>query len=276
LYGCGFLITSLYHSDYGFIQTNPFRPRILSAGAWFAFLTAIPVAIVTSYKRDKELSWTELATFLYPYYIACASISIPASMLFTYPDTAPIPSNWWATVASVTALGILIYLIQFNRVSPKVAALASLILALFVVNAIGRDLFVSQRFTQTSIILWFFGVGVVTLVEMKVRLGGFKDAGWTKTVFVLFGALLVFASQYYPHIKSSWGGGSPVSATIYFNSTSIIKPNQSAAVLLLDEDDAGLYIVGPKEKKAVFIPRSMISLIYFSDKASESQLLQGK
>ena len=40
LYACGFLIVSLYHSKFGFVGTNPFRPRVLAAGAWFSSLLA--------------------------------------------------------------------------------------------------------------------------------------------------------------------------------------------------------------------------------------------
>ncbi len=29
VYACGFLIVSIYHSQYGFVGTNPFRPRVL-------------------------------------------------------------------------------------------------------------------------------------------------------------------------------------------------------------------------------------------------------
>ena len=33
LYASGFLIVSISHSRYGFVETNPFRPKILAAGA---------------------------------------------------------------------------------------------------------------------------------------------------------------------------------------------------------------------------------------------------
>jgi hypothetical protein len=35
LYATGFLTVSIYHSQFGFVGTNPFRPRVLAAGAWF-------------------------------------------------------------------------------------------------------------------------------------------------------------------------------------------------------------------------------------------------
>jgi hypothetical protein len=32
LYASGFLVVSLHHSNFGFVGTNPFRPRVLAAG----------------------------------------------------------------------------------------------------------------------------------------------------------------------------------------------------------------------------------------------------
>ena len=39
LYASGFLTVSIYYSQFGFVGTNPFRPRVLAAGAWFFFFT---------------------------------------------------------------------------------------------------------------------------------------------------------------------------------------------------------------------------------------------
>jgi len=51
LYGCGFLITSIQHFSYGFVETNPFRPRIASAGAWFLLFVAVPPVLVMELRR---------------------------------------------------------------------------------------------------------------------------------------------------------------------------------------------------------------------------------
>src|SRR6266849_6370432 len=58
VYASGFLIVSLYHSKFGFVGTNPFRPRVLAAGVWFFFFTAIPVSIAA---RFRKYSWKEIA-----------------------------------------------------------------------------------------------------------------------------------------------------------------------------------------------------------------------
>src|SRR4051794_31043872 len=75
---------------------------------------------------------------------------------------------------------------------------------------------------------------------------------------------------FYPHIKASWGGGTPVPVTIYFSKDSPVMSNQSASVQLLDESDNGFYIVSRKDSKAVFIPRTAVSFLYFGKKPPAS------
>ena len=62
LYACGFLVVSLYNAKFGFVGINPFRPRVLAAGAWFVFLTSIPASIAFKYKTE---SWSKIADRAY-------------------------------------------------------------------------------------------------------------------------------------------------------------------------------------------------------------------
>lgn len=55
--------------------------------------------------------------------------------------------------------------------------------------------------------------------------------------------------------------------TIYFSKDSAVKPNQSVPVDLVDETDAGFYIVGKDESKAIYVPRNAVSLVYCGNKA---------
>jgi hypothetical protein len=48
---------SIYHSQFGFVGTNPFRPKVLAAGAWFFFFTAIPISIALTFRLD---SWRKI------------------------------------------------------------------------------------------------------------------------------------------------------------------------------------------------------------------------
>ena len=102
-----------------------------------------------------------------------------------------------------------------------------------------------------------------------------EDGEWSKPLILLFGLLLIFSRELYPHLKTSWGGGTPTDVTVYFTRESLLNPNKAAQAQLIEESNEGFYIVGPKESKAVFVPRSAVALVYFSDKPAESPMLQG-
>jgi hypothetical protein len=55
---------------------------------------------------------------------------------------------------------------------------------------------------------------------------------------------------------------------------SAIDPNKAVTAQLIEESDEGFYIVGPTETRAIFVPRSSVALVYFSDKVAESPLLR--
>src|ERR1035438_5668145 len=73
VYACGFLIVSLHHSSYGFISTNPFRPRILAAGAWCLFFSAIPITVATFYR---ERPWIKIAESLFFVWVVFYGVSV--------------------------------------------------------------------------------------------------------------------------------------------------------------------------------------------------------
>jgi hypothetical protein len=77
-----------------------------------------------------------------------------------------------------------------------------------------------------------------------------------------------------PILRHRGAGGTPVAVTIYFTKDSVISPNKTASAQLIEEPDEGSYIVGPKETRAIFVPRSAVALVYFSDKVTGSPLLR--
>jgi hypothetical protein len=278
VYACGFLIISLHHWKYGFIGTNPFRPRILAAGAWFFFFSAIPITIATRYRA---LSWMKLTQNLLTFYVVSATLSFTLSYLFfdlsAYPPaSAPLKWLWVWAIGLLLAAGILMFISSSRRFPPIVSGVVSALLVLLLTQSAIRDLFISHKFQQPALVLWFFGVIVATIVELKVRSKrNLVEAGeWSKPLVGILAILLMFARYYYPHLKASWGGGTPVSVTIYFTKDSAISPNKAVSAQLIEESDEGFYLVGPKETRAIFVPRSAVALVYFSDTVADSPLLR--
>jgi len=288
LYGCGVLITSIHQFSYGFVETNPFRPRIASAGAWFLLFTAVPIAIARGMQRYRHLWaaqkkwWHNIGAILFEYYVACFFFGPAFFWMFDfYIDPVavlPAPTTWKIAEAVLALLAILVLIVLcvWKRVPWYVSGTASIIVVGSLIRSTAIDLFVHGHFRFGAIWLWFFAIGIIALLEMKVRSWQPRLGDWTQTIFLILGALLVFASYYYPHIKSSWGGGASIPVTIYFTKDSTIMPSQSVGALLVDESDAGLYVVGKNDKKATFIPRSSVGLVYYSDDVSGFSLAKPK
>jgi hypothetical protein len=276
LYASGFLTVSLYHSQYGFVGTNPFRPRVLAAGAWFFFFTSIPVSIAAGFRAD---SWRKIAKNAATLWIASIGLSILlGSLVFDYTtDSRPfihLPTWGWIAIAVVW---LVVATAPDSFKLPEWAEITASVLltSFFLVNPFVS--FFRHQFDMLCLGLWFFGVATVALTEFKTRnrenLTSF--GGWSKPIGVLLAALLLFSQYVYPHLKASWGGGTPANVTLYFTKDSLISPNKAVQAQLVEESDEGFYIVGPKETKAIFIPRPSVALIYFSDKAADSAVLQG-
>jgi hypothetical protein len=54
LYGCGFIVVSIYQCTYGLVQVSPLRPKVLAAGIWFFCFLAVPFLLVVEERRIKS------------------------------------------------------------------------------------------------------------------------------------------------------------------------------------------------------------------------------
>jgi hypothetical protein len=278
LYACGFLVVSLYHAKFGFVGTNPFRPRVLAAGAWFSFFTAIPVSIAFRY-RNKP--WSKIANDAYPLWLAAWALSVPLSFIIfefsSYQDYQPL-GKWVLTVSILSVVAVILAdILKSKKKGPQwLPALLSVPAVLYFAFYPLRNLFTNHHFDTSTVTLWFFVAFLVIKLELSIRSGrSLADGGeWSKPLVLVFSLLLVFSLEIYPHLKASWGGGTPENVTVYFSKDSLLNPNKAVQAQLIEESDEGFYIVGPKELKAIFIPRSAVAMIYFADKPADSPMLQ--
>jgi hypothetical protein len=274
LYASGFLIVSLHESKYGFGEANPFRTRVLAAGAWFFLLTGVPATIVIAYRiRRPRIGWVQASHFLYSFYLGCIGLNLYTSEFFVPPQNTASFKSWWFIVMLI-ATAIVVLVRDFKKLSDRFSATASIVAVALLLSSAIRFMVVSRQTNQPPLTFWFFGAGVVTLYVVTVLTRRNFDDLLGQLLFGVLTSLFLFATYYYPNLKASWGGGSPVPVTLYLNRESILRPNQSLSAQLVDESDAGFYIIGQDETKAVFVPRTSVSLVYFSDKAAESKLLK--
>jgi hypothetical protein len=111
---------------------------------------------------------------------------------------------------------------------------------------------------------------------MESRSWKLKTGNWKQSVALGIGAVAAFSSFYYPQIKPSWGGGEPVPSTMYFTKDSLVSPGRSVSAKIVDETDAGFYVIGGNDKRATFIPRSEVVMVYYSDDTSGPFIIKTK
>lgn len=281
VYAAGFLITSLHTSVYGFAAINPLRPKILAAGAWFLFFVAVPMMLATAMRRqvfaslDKE-DWLSLGQLVITYTLLCNGLGFSAVTLFDYPAPASTPMPIWATTLSTGLLVVGLTTVWIISTSAKVhrARLGAtiVIVAWFLYNFASSSSTLSENhFEPYHVTVWFFALGV--LIVAALRMNRMNPQLWPQAMFIVLVLLGIFARYYYPRIESSWGGGSPVSVVLYLSKDSPVAAGKQLQAILIDESDAGYYIVPAHEKNAIFFPRSAVSLVFFADKTSDSPLL---
>ena len=134
------------------------------------------------------------------------------------------------------------------------------VLALLFVNlsAMGRG-------SPFNITLWLFLIGVWSAM-MRDNYQKRDEMDHLMPIVIGILALSSLAKWVYPLVKPSWGGGGPVQVVVYFANDSRLLPGQSVGANLLDESDGGFYIVESDQTRAIFIPRSSVASMYFSDK----------
>ncbi len=128
-YSCGFLITSIHDFQYGFSEMNPFRPRILTAGAWFFLFLAVPFALVrklaTTEPYDKS-GVKRIARFVnlsWAYIISCYLIQLSSHSIFRFDadEVSPAPhlEAWKIGLAVLAFIPLLIAFVKYAKKLPK-------------------------------------------------------------------------------------------------------------------------------------------------------------
>jgi hypothetical protein len=279
LYVAGFLVVTFADASHGIVGFGLFRTRVLTAGILLFFLLAIgllnwsrvfgrwgfpksgehkikgtivPEARAKLYFGAMNLLWyfwssLALAYFICMYVLHCNS-----------------PWRFWTVLLGLAVIyaGVAtFYKFQFSR-HPLVCA----VLSLFAIGA-GIAGLIFLRDKKLGLVLgWFLLVGYVAdYVEKQIRQARLLgDVEWHWLLFNVLGVVAFFSLWVYPQIPPSLGGGKPTRVVFQFFNTSPIDGSTKDPLWMLDEVDMGFYVLRtPDERKAVFLPRSVVSAIYF-------------
>lgn len=283
IYGCGFLVISLHQHSYGLAETNLLRPRVLAAGIWFLFFAALPVVMVTEGRGFRFPSpacerWRHSSgAALYFYTMTSFVLGFGLRLIFEIPSGTESTSPSTGMVALAMMLSAaLIASDQFARFPHWLVLPVSIGNCGLLMFCGGRDLFFLHRQSPASIALWFIAISGFVASEMRMRSWKLQLGNWCQSLGISLVILATFSTFYYPKIKTSWGGGAPIPATIYFSKDSPLLPNRNVSAKILDETDAGYYLIGANDKRATFIPRSEVAMVYYSDDGSGSFIVKTK
>lgn len=273
----GFLIVSVHNASYGFNENNPLKPKIAAAGLLFLVFLVVPIYAsfrVFRYETPKDprrrIAKVSIAALTYS--VASFGFALAVIPLFIHTNLGVEPYKGWRSPSFETAITscllilsamAFVYVLNLERTRPTRAAVLS---GSLVAAIVAIEIFASYRSTVGVAALWFLALGIVSaalgpkVFEAHAR----KEFDWSGLLIPLVGALAIFPSDVYPKIKSSWGGGSPVPVVVYFSKDSRILPEQQMNAELVDESDAGIFVVRSNDSKALFIPRSAVAAVYFS------------
>jgi hypothetical protein len=164
------------------------------------------------------------------------------------------------SLIGVTFVGSILAVIARGKF-PRVGAVASAFVALLIIAKAISVLSYTRKFQGEALTLWFVAVGVLGTIELHLSYKR-KKASKTPIGFLILAVVFIggFAETYYPNLKSSWGGGEGAVAVISFTKDFQSLPNGQVRVQVLQESNAGFYVTGPKGTRAVFIPRTAVSL----------------
>jgi hypothetical protein len=277
-YTFGFLVIAIHNASYGFAQVNPFKSKVLAAGALFMLLTVLPYVSAreifshkqTLAKAQRSARWIVAAS---SYYLACISLSFAIMGFYasTPPKPSPIKARWFGlseTVLFVALyIGLTIFLTyawhSYESRPRKILWIGVGLLAPLLLNTVYH----AQTSTFALSAAWFFGVGIlgVVLEYFLTDLEGKRRRNWSSLVVWAAGAVALFPTTVYREIKYSWGGGSPIDVVVYLSRDSRVLPGQQLEGELLDESDSGIYVAQRGQSKAIFIPRVAVAAMYFSD-----------
>jgi cation transporter-like permease len=290
-YLLGFIIVSLHNEAYGFTELNPFKVRILSAGALFVFLTLLPVIGArqtfrrlldknTNLKPEQKLSRGAVRSVVFAtgaYFFANGLLPLyvlSPDILKLGPDT-PL----FLKVGAPLLLGALLFIPWGKHNYMRYPTLTAVLGFLFVLSLVAwiawkaGGIYVTQKLA-----LWFFLVGIISLF-IQYMFGNHQWSGdpygIAMHIVPLIGAIFVFANFVYPNIKPSWGGGGALHVVVFLSPESRIHPGEQIEADLLDESDSGVYLIQGNQKQAMFIPRSAIVGLQFADRfLTASDILQ--
>jgi hypothetical protein len=273
-YGIGFLVLSIHHARFGMEATEPFKPKVFSAGVLFIVLAGVPCIAMarlmamfglsmprTQAVKGKGAAYLGLSWAL-DFLLIAVGLRMGSAILFSPFDLVPRYPGWlfWIIYCVLVSTNSL-WLTDMNRWPVRTIIIRSILFA-SLVGIVFR--YNSHEFFLQ--VVWFYAVGLIFLwlqYERKNRSSP-QTYDWERQGFALLGIVTLFAVFVYGHIKSAYGGGAPIRIDLSFTRATSFSANKTEGGFLVEQDSQGYYVIHKEQDTEThFIPRDAIGEIVF-------------
>jgi hypothetical protein len=279
IYVFGFVVVTFANSSRGISNFGLFRARVLSAGILFSAFLMLPLLDWSRYfgklgfpKIDeRSVMETSASPGRAKLYFRAARLLLffMSSLgvawficLYIFPHAPSGRSLLLYFVFMAVATGALMLCRTQHPRRPVTCA--ALCLSLTGVGVAGLALL--KEGEVGLVVGWFFFVAVAAhSVEQEFRNAQhLRNVAWHWVLLNVVLAPALFGMGLYPKIPSRVGGGQATRVLFQFTNPSPIDGSAKDDLWLLDEVDTGYFVLQrPDEHKAIFLPRSLVSAIYF-------------
>jgi hypothetical protein len=282
IYGSGYVIVSIYHASLGLNEINPLRPKVAATGLFFCLLTSMAVFLLhymRSVVKSLDPGFSPWNTYLFSvcfggFYLFCfdCMATIPMQPILHFEGRQPFQKTFfWIVATGVIGLSAILASRNHQKISRRVTHWATLLcfglatVSLLVMSVPFYHQFGIRQFVAYLFVIQIFSVSLSRpLATPESR----RTHNWLNTATQLIIPLLAYAIGVYPHVREAFGGGEPTLAQIFVTSAIGSDPAKQFIAHIIDETDAGFYVIQSNHNTVRYIPRSLISSIEFEKPVS--------
>jgi hypothetical protein len=279
IYATGYIVVSIYHASLGLNEINPLRPNVAAGGLLFLALGLGAVYIqcyVDSFFKDSSSYESEsqrhtLYTLTRGLGIYCFDVfgAIAVTLLVRFDrtlyDDIPFVAVW--------IIGSLLFFLSAaaGKNRPRLLRYAThwtftLACPLVTVALLAMSFPRHGEFGERQFALYLasvqFAIKVPT-IDFRAHIFPWDRGQWSLVVGAMLLPLILFGTWVYPHTVAAFGGGEPTTAEMSVLPTSGSGALTTVSVKLVDESDAGFYVIEANDSRVLYIPRNLVMSVRF-------------
>ena len=279
IYASGYIVVSIYHASLGLNEINPLRPKVAAAGLLFSAL-GLGASYVQRYTNSffQDFSSYELVSQQRILYAFSGSLGmycfdIFAASAVTLLMRFDMTSNNDNLFFALWMLSMLLFFISASarKSRPRLLRFSThwsftLVCILMLLALVGMSVPRHGEFGVRQFALYLasvqLAIGIATN-DWHMQFHPWEKSQWTLIATVMLMPLILFGIWVYPHTDAAFGGGEPTTAEMSILPTSGSGTLTTVSVKLVDESDAGFYVIEAIDSRVLYIPRNLVVSVKF-------------